>query len=57
MALNKKGSADGVKEGAVVPCIHHHSIPTGERDLKMTTAYLVPSALSTAQMLEFLRNF
>lgn len=33
------------------------TIQFGERDLKMTTAYLVPSALSTAQMLEFLRNF
>lgn len=59
MALNKKGSVCGVKEGAVVlsPCIHHHSIPTCERDFKMATSHLVPSALSAAQMLEFLIEF
>lgn len=59
MALNKKGSVCGVKEGAVVlsPCVHHHSIPTCERDFKMAASHLVPSALSAAQMLEFLNEF
>lgn len=59
MALNKKGSVYGVKEGAVFPspCIHHHSIPTCERDFKTAKSHLVPSALSAAQMLEFLNEF
>lgn len=59
MALNGIGSVYGVKEGIVVltTCIHHHPTPARESDLTVTTSQLVPSALSTAQMLEVLNDF